>query len=348
MSESAAANQMRQAIQAFLDGLTREQRERACLPFEEHLERVDWAYYPRRSRGIAFAELNHRQQKLGQRVLESGLSAQAYVRACQVMAVEDILDSMESRRISSWRDPALYYVTVFVDGSQLFEPVRGWRFEGHHISLNYTFTRDGFAAVSPLFLGSNPARISHDGFDILRPFGDAEDLGRALLDALTPAQRAKAVVHAEAPGDMLLADLPFVRDSQAAMSLPIIRQMVERGVSTTPFEALRFRPDRPIGVAAGDLSDGQRELLGRLVAHYADRYPGGIAWDGFSDLSEMHFAWAGPGEVGAAHYYRLQSPALVVEYDNTQNGANHVHTVARHPANDFGIGTLGLHHLLEH
>jgi hypothetical protein len=339
---------MRQAIQAFLDILTREQRERACLAFDDHLERVDWAYYPRRSRGVALAELDHRQQKAAQRLLESGLSAHAYVRARQVMAVEDILDSMELRRISPWRDPALYYVTVFVDGSQLFEPIRGWRFEGHHISLNYSFTRDGLAAASPLFLGSNPAQVSHEGYDILRPLGDAEDLARALLDALSPAQRAKAVVHAAAPGDMVLADLPFVRGSEAAMSLPIIRQMVDRGVSATPFDALRFDPAHPLGIAAGDLTAGQRELLTALVAHYESRYPAGAAWPGFADTAEMHFAWAGPGEVGAPHYYRLQSPALVVEYDNTQNGANHVHTVARHPENDFGLASLGLHHMLEH
>lgn len=347
MSESAAAA-MRQAVQGFLDALTREQREQACLPFEDHLERIDWAYYPTRRRGVALADLNHRQQKAAQRLLESGLSPHAYVRARQVISLEDILDSLEGRRTTTLRDPGLYFVTVFVDGSQMFEPVRGWRFEGHHISVNYTFSREGIAAASPLFLGANPARISHEGFDISRPFGDAEDLARALLHALTPAQRAKAVVHAEAPGDMVLADLPFVVRSEAAMDLPIIKQMLARGVSTAPFEALRFDPARPLGIAAGELSAGQREQLDTLVAHYAGRYPAGAAWEGFRETDEMHFAWAGGAEVGEGHYYRLQSPALVVEYDNIQDRGNHVHTVARHPANDFGLGALGLHHLLEH
>jgi hypothetical protein len=87
-------------------------------------------------------------------------------------------------------------------------------------------------------------------------------------------------------------------------------------------------------------------LLARLVAVYADRYPAGAAWDGLGSLDGLHFAWAGPEEVGAPHYYRLHSPSLVVEYDNTQNGANHVHTVCRHPRNDFGLDTLALHYLL--
>lgn len=347
MSQSAAAA-MRAAIHDLLDGLSREQRERACLPFEDHAERTNWAYFPRRTRGVALADLDHRQQKLVQRVVESGLSPQAYARARQVMAIDDVLDGIERGRVTHFRDPALFYLALFVDDTQLFEPVRGWRFEGHHISLNYTFARDGLLAVSPQFLGSNPARISHNGFDIYRPLGDAEDLARELLDALSPELRAKAVVHPEAPGDIVLANLPFVAESDAAANLLVRTQMTGRGVPVEPFAALRFDPAHPLGVAAEDLSAGQRELLARLVAHYADRFPAGATWDGFSDSRELHFAWAGSAEVGAPHYYRLQGPSLVVEYDNTQDGANHVHTVVRHPANDFGRAALALHHLREH
>jgi hypothetical protein len=343
--EGAAAQQMREAIFELYDGLTREQREQACLPFEDHAARTNWAYFPRREPGVALAELNHRQQKLVHRLLRAGLSFQAYARATTIMSVEHVLDEIEERRVTQVRDAGLYYLTFWVTRTEgvIFEPLRGWRFQGHHISVNYTFGEDGLAGVSPLFLGSNPARVSHNGYDILRPLGDAEDRARELLDALRPDQKARAIVHPEAPADMVLSNLPFVGPSGPAADLPIMR-----GRNREVFDALAFEPNRPLGIAAGELSPGQRDLLGRLVAVYHDRFPEGAAWEGMQDLRALHFAWAGSERPEEAHYYRLQGPHVVVEYDNTQNGANHVHTVCRHPSNDFGAEALGLHYATAH
>jgi hypothetical protein len=339
---------MLEAIDAFLASLTRQQREAACIPFDDHAERTDWAFYPRRERGVALAELNHRQRKLAVRLLATGLSRQAFASAVAIMALDDLLDEIEGHRLTAWRDPALFYVTVFVETRGLFEPPRGWRFEGHHISVNYTLGEDGIVASSPLFLGANPARVRHEGADVLRPLGQAEDRARELLESLDARQRAQAIVHDVAPAEMLLANLPFPADSASAMGLPVVRNLLDRGVPTGPFAAMRFDPAQPRGIAAESLTPGQRELLGALVAVYRDRYPEGAALEGMSELDGLHFGWAGPAEVGAPHYYRLQGPRLIVEYDNTQNGANHVHTVCRHPRNDFGADALALHYLADH
>lgn len=342
---------MRTVVTDFLDVLTHEQRRRACLPFADHAERMNWAYYPRRFAGISLAELNHRQRKAAQRLVRSGLSASAYARVRQVMAIEDVLDDLEDRVNTAHRDPDLYSVTVFIGDDLFFEPVLGWRFEGHHISLNFTFPEDDqdiLASSSPQFLGSNPARIKHDGYDIYRPFGDAEDLGRDLLESLSPSAREVAVVRDAAPGDVVLANLPLVGDSLPALDLPILQWSMSEGADRTAFEDLRFDPERPLGIAYTDLDSAGRRKLGKLVSHYVSRFAPEAQWPGMGYLEDLSFAWAGPAQVGAPHYYRLQSPNLVVEFDNVQGRGNHVHTVVRHPENDFAVAALALHHLRDH
>ncbi len=345
---------MLQAVRHFLDTLTAEQRLKACMPFADHAARMDWAYFPRRFHGVSLSELDHRQRKAAQRLLRSGLSASAYARARQVMAIEDVLDDLEGGAVTPHRDAELYSVRVFVGDDMFFEPVRGWAFEGHHISLNYTFEAPGnqswtgVAASTPMFLGSNPARVKKDGYDVYRPLGDAEDLGRALVDCLSPAAREVAVIRDVAPADIVLANLPLVGDSLAAVDLPIAKWSASMSGDLESFSALRFDPRRPLGVAYADLDSAGRRAIAKLVGHYVGRFPPEAEWPGMGYLDEMCFAWAGPTRVGAPHYYRLQSPNLVVEYDNVQNGANHVHTVVRHPDNDFAAATLGLHHLADH
>ncbi len=355
MADSKAAYEaMRGALRDLLDGLTREQYTRACLPFGDEALRTSWAYFPREEPGIAIGELNHRQQKLVHRLLQTGLSAESYARANVIMSLENVLDELEGRRATAIRDSGLYHLVIWVDtavrplGNSLGLP-RGWRFEGHHISVNYTFADRDLAASSPLFLGANRARITHNGYDLIRPLGDAEDRARELLAALAPEQRARAVVHAEAPRDMVLANSPLVVNGAPALEMEFVRAALEAsGTGHDVFDVLAYNSSRPVGIASEDMSSGQRELLAKLVQVYADRYPAGAAWDGLDSLDELHFAWAGSDRVGEGHYYRLQGPNLVVEYDNTQDNANHVHTVCRHPQNDFGAKALALHYAAAH
>jgi hypothetical protein len=190
----------------------------------------------------------------------------------------------------------------------------GWRVGGHHVALNYTLPDDGGISASPLFLGANPAMSRLVGPGVLRPLAAEEDLGRELLDALAPEQRATALLSPEAPGDIL--------------------QRNRRRVQIGP----------PEGLAAAGMLPRQRELLAGLLRQYFDRLPGTLAdleagrvlGTGDEGLEAVHFGWAGSPEPGQPHYYRIQGPRLLIEYDNVQNGANHVHTVWRDPEGDFG------------
>jgi hypothetical protein len=211
------------------------------------------------------------------------------------------------------RDPQLYFVSVFGDpGAGSW----GWRVGGHHVALNWTVAGDGRLSASPLFFGANPALTRLVGPGVLRPLAGEEDLGRALLATLAPDQRARAVVSEVAPDDILQRN----------------RARVELG--------------RPDGLAAPAMLPQQRALLEGLVRHYLDRLPEAVAAAEAARVvggsgDRLHFAWAGGAEPGQPHYYRVQGPRLLIEYDNVQNGVNHVHAVWRDPGGDFGQSTAG-------
>lgn len=343
-----AAARMKEALNALLDGLTKAQREQACLPFDDHAQRASWAYFPRAEKGLSLAEMNHRQVKLFHRLLRTGLSWPAYVQANSIMAMESVLDQLENGRTVVVRDPALYYVSIFLDTADAFARPKGWRIQGHHVSIHYTFSRDGLAAWTPLFLGSNPARVQHDGHDLVRPLADTEDRARELMDSLTPPQKSKAIVCESVPPDFVLGVLPQVYTPFTGDGVPGLPNIAAAFGGKDALAALRFDAKKPLGIAATDLTAGQRELLARLFRVYSGRFPDGLVWNATTNPDDLHFAWAGTEEVGKPHYYRLQGPEIVVEYDNIQNDANHVHTVTRSTRNDFGADALALHHLWDH
>lgn len=340
---------MTAAAREFLDVLDPEQRTKAALPFEDHGERSTWFYFPNHQSGLPLGEMTRHQQKRAHRLLLSGMSFHAYARANQVIALESVLDVLEDFGLESWRDSNLYHVSVFgTPGSEAW----GWRFNGHHVCVNYTLRGDEVIAATPMFLGANRARLQHEGRDYSRPFGDAEDLGRELLWSLPPLLKAKAIISERAPADFVLANSPHpesARLTNERFYLPkggtfpgLLREVGAKEQDLR--NRLGYNPEIPAGVPADELSPGQRDLLARLAEHYASRYPDGVAWTGMTDLDGLHFAWAGGVDQGEPHYYRLQGPELLVEYDNVQDGANHVHTVCRHPRNDFGADALGLHY----
>lgn len=349
-----AAERMASAATTFLESLDSNQRDLASLPFGDHAERSTWYYFPNDQAGLPLGAMDHWQQKLAHRLLLSGLSLQAYSRACITMTLDNTLDVLENFADSDFRDTSRYYVSIFGDPAG-GEPW-GWRFQGHHVCVNYTVVDGEVAASTPLFLGANPARMQHNGRDYSRPYGDAEDLARELLHGLSAELRARAIVNDRSPSDFVLANLPHPNApplTTERFHLPA--KATFRGLlgEVSPAdgavrERLAYRADAPLGIAGDSLSAGQQELLARLVGHYADRFPEGVAWQGMRDLDQLHFAWAGGPNEGDRHYYRLHGPALLVEYDNTQDNGNHVHTVCRHPKNDFAANVLGLHHLWEH
>jgi hypothetical protein len=313
---AAVREAMAAAAADWLASLEPAQRAKACFGFPADAERTRWYYTPTERGGLPLAEMGPVSQRLAQRLVASGLSEGGYATAATVMGLENVLDAKEGWRRGydgravphRGRDPQLYFVSVFGEpGAGAW----GWRVGGHHVALNYTLAADGGVSASPLFLGANPAMTRLVGPGVLRPLAAEEDLARELLDALAPGQLATATLSEEAPGDIL-----------------------ERNRA-------RIHPGPPEGLAAAGMLPQQRELLGRLLRQYLDRLPGPLAdLQAGRVLGEcleaVHFGWAGPPVPGRPHYYRLQGPGLHIEYDNVQDGANHVHTVWRDPEGDFG------------
>jgi hypothetical protein len=313
------------------------------------------------------------QQRLAHRLVASGLSFPAYVTVATIMGLENVLDRREEWRSSypgraqpnRGRDPLLYFVSVFGEpGGANW----GWRLGGHHVSVHYSVVGGRLASPTPLFFGSNPAEAQLVGPGVLRPLAGEEDLGRELLHSLDPEQASVAILTPVAPTDVVQANRPFVTESALPLSG---RQLFNTSLSDAElgsfFRADRQLPERapdehllavryesaPKGLAGQHMTAAQRQILAALVRQYVDRLPEDIAdlyalLTADERLAATHFAWAGGRERRQPHYYRIQGPRLLVEYDNTQNDANHIHSVLRDPEGDFGADLLAQHYRHSH
>jgi hypothetical protein len=343
---TSATERMAERAAAFLDALTPDQHAKASFAFGDETERTDWAYFPRGHKGLPLLEMEPPQQKLLHALVSTALSLPAYAKVTAIMALESVLNEMEERRADAVRDPGRYFVSVF--GKPGNDPW-GWRLEGHHVSLNYTLAGDSIASL-PIFLGANPAEVRRGETPVIRPCGEEEDAARELLASLDGDQRAVAVIAGVAPPDFILANLPRVPEAcetGEAVILAPLRPAYEQ-LPEADRDALRFELARPAGLDASRMSRGQRSVLSELIDVYVERLPDALAAverqkiDG-GGLDNVHFAWAGSAERREGHYYRLQGPSFLVEYDNTQDGANHVHAVWRNPDGDFGSDLLARH-----
>jgi hypothetical protein len=303
---------MAEAARKLLESLPAAQRARASFRFDD-AEREDWGYVPRSRRGVPLGELAIGQRELAMALVRSGLSEAGYRKAQDVVRLEGVLREIQG----AFRDPALYYFSIF--GEPTGRAPWGWRLEGHHLSLNYTVVDGAGVAHSPSFFGANPATVRSGPLSGLRTLGPEEDLARELAKSLDAAQRKRAIFADRAPSEIVTGD--------------------ER----------RVDPLAPAGIPARELTEAQRGTLARLIDEYLERMPEDVAAerrtaivrDGIPDVA---FAWAGGLEPGQGHYYRIQGASFVVEYDNTQNGANHVHTVWRDFHGDFGRDLLKEHY----
>lgn len=314
-------DRMAAAATDWLASLAPAQRAKASYPFPATEERTRWSYTPNEQGGLPLAEMGPVQQRLAHRLAASGLSDGGYAAAATIMGLENTLDAVEGWRRpypgragpNRGRDPLLYFVSVFGEpGAGSW----GWRVGGHHVALNYTVIDGRALSASPLFLGANPALTRLVGPDVLRALAAEEDLARELLHSLTPDQRSRAVVSPVAPDDIVQSNRPLVE--------------------VVP----------PTGLAVALLLPRQRELLLALIHQYLGRLPDPVAAVeaervSGDDLEAVHFAWAGAAEPGRPHYYRVQGPRLLIEYDNVQDGANHAHSVWRDPLGDFGRSSTG-------
>jgi len=318
VSMSVAADRMFQKADAFLNSLSSEQRRAACFPFEDG-ERYDWHYVPRRRNGLALKDMTAGQQVLALGFLETGLSQSGYWKSATIMQLETVLREIEAFDLG--RDPEKYFFSFF--GLPSGNGTWGWRVEGHHLSLNFTIIEGRLLATAPRFFGANPARVAAGELSGLRALAAEEDLARRLLNSLDAEQKQKAVFRQQAYGDIVTGNAEVVS------------------------------PLDQVGIAAAALDGAQMEVLMRLIDEYVSALTPEIARQRTeavrnSGLNRIHFGWAGSLEPGFPHYYRIQGAAFLVEYDNVQNSANHIHTVWRDFDGDFGRDLLREHYRKAH
>ena len=310
-----ASAEMAEAALNFWAALTPELQAKASFPFEDN-ERFNWHFIPRERKGITWNDMSPAQQALAHAFLASGLSRRGYQQAETIMSLDQILKEMEQGR-GPRRDPNNYAFSVF--GTPAAHGTWGWRVEGHHLSLNFTIVDGKAIAAGPVFFGSNPAEVRQGPRKGLRVLAVEEDLGFDLIKSLSDEQRQKAIINAKAPNEIITG------------------------------KSRKAKPGAPVGLEASEMTAPQKKLLMTLVEHYAYRLRPEVADQDLHKIEQagwekIHFAWAGATGPGKGHYYRLHGPTFLVEFDNTQNNANHIHTVWRDAANDFGEDLLREHY----
>jgi hypothetical protein len=285
-------------------------------------ERFNWHFVPRSRNGIALRDLDAAQRDAVFGMLKTALSAQGYQKAYNIVNLENVLRAVEGRSADDrYRDPLNYYVTVF--GNPENQGAWSWRFEGHHVALNFTTVNNQIESATPSFFGSNPG-IVRDGPERGKQILVEESLrGFQLVNSLTTDQLTKAMIAEEA--------------------LPEI----------VSFNSRKAESLSPKGLSYRDMSDAQQKLLRTLLNVYVNNYELGFSTKLMAKIQKagienLSFAWAGSRKEGSGYYYRIQGPMLLIELDNTQNNANHIHSVVRDLTNDFGEDILREHYGKEH
>lgn len=342
---------MGEAATNFLAALSPEQRTKACLDFDDEARRTFWHYTPITRDGLPLNEMDRPQQQLAEKLVATGLSEGAYGIASVIMGLETTLDMREGwHHGPPGRDARRYYVRIF--GTPDDQDPWGWSFEGHHISLNYTIVKGEIVAPTPTFFGANPAESPLGTRATLRPLQGVEDMARELMQILDEGQRAHAWLAHAAPPDIVTTNLAYLVDG-ALLADPQTAAAWQTRVQLpdSELEALRYTPV-PQGISSENMRADQQELLLALIGEYIHRLPDELAeieWRKMQAGSKtLHFGWAGGLGRGEGHYYRIQGAHFLAEYDNTQNDANHIHSVWRAPDSDFGTDILAQHYAHSH
>ncbi|MES2330450.1 MAG: DUF3500 domain-containing protein [Bacteroidota bacterium] len=320
---TSKAQQAVTAVNQFINTLTKEQKEETIFPFDIE-ERYNFHFVPKERKGITFNEMNEEQKKAALTLMKTCLSDVAFQKTQEIMQLDLVLKELEKRKPEDhFRDPGNYHISVF--GIPSPTTIWGWRFEGHHISFNFSMDKQKVVGGTPGFLGSNPAIVldgPKKGTQVLK---EETESGFALLHSLSQQQLKIAVTDTAAPKDIITFNN---------------RKAILDGAS---------------GIGYADLDPSQKQKMLQLIDVYVHRFTKLFADDMLKEiqqagLDKIHFAWEGqmqPG-VGNPHYYRVQGPTFIIEYDNTQNNANHVHSVLRDLKHDFGGDELLDHYKTAH
>lgn len=308
---------MTEAARGFLGTLSPQLRKQAQLPFDSGA-RETWNYVPVARAGVALRDLDDTQRRAAMHLLRTGLSERGYVKAETIRVLEGVLREMEG----NFRDPEGYYFAIF--GEPSATGTWGWRYEGHHLSQNWTIVAGKAVASSPQFFGANPAEIRQGQLAGTRPLAAEEDLAFALLRSLDDRQRSSAVIARQAPRDITTTN---------------VREVVM---------------DDARGLAYRDMTPAQRTQLMAIIEEHAGSQVAPLAQQRLArlraaGLDEIRFAWMGSLERNeTGHYYRIVGPTFLIEFDNTQNRANHIHDVWRDFKGDFGRDLLAEHYRTSH
>jgi len=313
-----SASVMTETANRFLASLTPEQKAKATFKFDD-AERMNWFYIPIDRKGLPLREMSAYQKHLASALLAAGLSQSGYIKAVTIMSLEDVLKMME-KDSGERRNPEKYYFSIF--GTPADDATWGYRVEGHHVSQNWTVVR-GKVADAPSFFGDNPAEVRVGPRAGLRTLAAEEDLGRDLISSLDAEQKKTAIVDPTAPKDVLTTN-----SRKAALQ------------------------NQPNGILASKLNAKQFEKLQALIGEYVNNVPQQVA-AAREDLvkkagKNIWFAWAGGINKGDPHYYRIQTPGFLIEFDDTQDNANHIHSVWREFNGDWGEDLLREHYQAAH
>ncbi|MCW1883644.1 DUF3500 domain-containing protein [Luteolibacter flavescens] len=304
---------MKSAADAFLGSLDEAKREKAVFAFDGD-ERENFKFTPRERTGLPLKEMSETQNAAAMKLLEAALSEKGKLKAMQIITLEGVLREMEKN--PTYRDPGKYYVSIF--GKPGDEKGWGWKFEGHHLALNYTVVGDK-VAVTPSFFAANPAEVREGEHKGLRVLAAEEDLAMALANVLIDGGKKDVIFSDKAPGEILTAE------NRKATAL------------------------EPVGLLASEMSDGQKQALRELITEYVGRHRKDLAEADLAKIDKagfdkVRFGWAGGTKRGEAWYYRVQGPTFLMEAANTQNNANHIHATWRSFEGDFGRDMLSEHY----
>lgn len=317
---NSPSTSMEEALNAFVASLDEKQKEKALFAFTDAV-RENWSFLPGTRAGLTLKEMTELQQELALKLVQTGLSETGYEKMNQIRGLEDVLTVLEKRKPNNdWRNPMLYYMAIF--GHPAKDKIWGWRFEGHHVSLNYS-SIDQKMTVVPSFLGTNPAEVRSGAQKGLRILGEEEDKGRAIVKSLDEAQFAQAHISEQTFGEIVTAGKAQVR--------------------LATFEGLPY----------SKMNSMQQAKIVDLIQFYLTRLTKEAAtalWTKTqaAGLDKLHFAWAGGVELGDKQYYRIHGPTLLIEYDNSQNEGNHAHSIIRDIEDDFGHDYLLQHYEQDH
>lgn len=309
---------MTECARRFLAALDPNQRGRTTFPIDSD-ERLNWHFIPRERKGLSLREMTPYQKQLASALLAAGLSQAGYIKAVTIMSLEDVLRIIE-RASGEYRNPEKYYFSVF--GTPDERGRWGYRIEGHHFSQNYTIV-NGSVIDAPSFFGAHPAQVEEGPRKGLRALAGEEDLGMELIRSLDEPQLKIAIVNQTAYNEILTG-----ASRKAALQ------------------------GQPSGLSASAMNPNQFDALMALMEEYARNLPDELAEDRIAQINNagrnIHLAWSGGTDRSDPHYYRVQSPSFLIEMDDTQDDANHIHSVWRDFTGDFGQDLLGQHYQASH